>query len=283
VITDVTLRLADNERIRRRSRVMPIAAYRRYFADSVRNAPDAVFHNADIYPNAYRTVNAVTYWRTSDPVTVTDRLIPAGRSYRLNRFVFWVISSWPFGKALRQHLIDPVVMRGEPVSWRNHEASYTVAELEPASRSRATYVLQEYFVPAARFDEFVPRVREVLRRNRVNVINVSIRHANADPGSLLAWSRGESFAFVLYYRQGTDSLSRARVGEWTRQLIEAALSVGGTYYLPYQLHATDEQFRRAYPRAAEFFALKRRLDPDYRFRNRLWDRYYCAAVPDGCR
>ena len=32
---------------------------------------------------------------------------------------------------------------------------------------------------------------------RVNVLNVSIRHARADPGSLLAWAREECFAFVV--------------------------------------------------------------------------------------
>ena len=48
---------------------------------------------------------------------------------------------------------------------------------------------------------------------------------------------------------------------WTRELIDAVLAVGGTYYLPYQPHATAEQFHRAYPRAKELFALKRKLDP----------------------
>ena len=65
---------------------------------------------------------------------------------------------------------------------------------------------------------------------------------------------------------------------WTRDLIEAALCVGGSYYLPYQLHATEEQLRRAYPRAAEFFALKQRLDPTNKFRNQLLDKYYRPAA-----
>ena len=52
------------------------------------------------------------------------------------------------------------------------------------------------------------------------------------------------------------------------------MSVGGTYYLPYQAHATSEQFREAYPGARSLFELKQRLDPDFRFRNILWDRYY---------
>jgi FAD/FMN-containing dehydrogenase len=64
------------------------------------------------------------------------------------------------------------------------------------------------------------------------------------------------------------------VGTWTRELIDAVLSVGGRYYLPYQLHATQEQFHRAYPRANELFAVKQQVDPTNRFRNKLWDKYY---------
>ena len=52
------------------------------------------------------------------------------------------------------------------------------------------------------------------------------------------------------------------------------LSVGGSYYLPYQIYATEEQFRRAYPRAAEFFSLKQQLDPTNKFSNELLRKYY---------
>ena len=114
-------------------------------------------------------------------------------------------------------------------------------------------------MPVERFDEFVPKMAEILQRHRVNVLNVSIRHALPDPGSLLAWAREET----LRLRRSTTSSARAtnareRVAVWTRELIDAVLSVGGTYYLPYQPHATPEQFHRAYPRARELFALKRR-------------------------
>ena len=56
-------------------------------------------------------------------------------------------------------------------------------------------------------------------------------------------------------------------------MIDASLDCGGSYYLPYQLHATEEQFHRAYPRASEFLALKQRLDPTNKFRNELIDKY----------
>src|SRR5690606_20894096 len=113
---------------------------------------------------------------------------------------------------------------------------------------------------------------------RVNAVNVSVRHAFADPGSLLAWARGEVFAFVLYHKQRTRANARERVAVWTRELIEAAIDCGGTWYLPYQPHATPEQFHRGYPRARELFALKHRLDPGYRWRNALWDKYYAPTL-----
>ena len=274
VITEATFGLADNVRVKREDRTMPIAEYRAYFTDRVRGSPVAVFHNADIYPNAYETVRAITYSKTDAPVTVQERLLPWGSSYRLDRLAYWVDSTWPFGKAARQYVVDPIRFRNQPVTWRNYEASYDAAELEPASRTNSTYVLEEYFVPVDRFDDFVPQMRQVFQRHGVNVINISIRHSKQDAGSLLAWARSEVFAFVVYYKQGTGEAARKEVGVWTRELIDAALSVGGSYYLPYQLQATREQFLRAYPRAGEFFELKRRLDPANKFRNELWDKYY---------
>jgi len=273
VITDVTLRLADNVRLKRHDETMPIGRYGEYFKRQVLASHAALLHNADIYPDTCRDVHAITYSITDEQTTIPDRLMPQSNDYRLNRFAYWAISEWPFGASIRRYLVDPVMFRGEPVTWRNYEASDDAAELEPASRAGTTYVLQEYFVPMDRFDAFVPRMCGVLKESRANIVNVSIRQSLADPGSLLAWARSDVFAFVIYYKQRTDPDARARVGVWTRQLVDAALDAGGSYYLPYQLQATEAQFRRAYPRFREFADLKRRLDPSNKFRNALWDKY----------
>lgn len=273
VIIEATLELTDNVKVKRHTQTMPVSDYKRYFFDQIRGHSEAVFHNADLYPPDYNTLNAVTYYVTTDPLSVNERLIPAGQSYRLERFGFWVVSEWPFGQSIRRRIYDPIQSDDQPVTWRNYEASRDTAEVEPASRAETTYALEEYFVPVDRFDYFIPRMRAILRGHDVNVINVSIRHARQDPGSLLAWARTEVFAFVIYYKQGTNDSARHEVGDWTRELTEAALDQGGSYYLPYQLHATEQQFLRAYPRAFEFIALKQRLDPHNKFRNELLDKY----------
>ena len=273
VIIEATLELTDNVKIKRHTETMPATDYKRYFFDNIRDHSEAVFHNADLYPPDYTTVRAVTFSITNDPLTIQNRLIPTGQSYRLDRFGLWVVSEWPFGKSLRQRIFDPTYFESEPVTWRNYEASLDTVELEPASRETSTYAIEEYFLPVDQFDDFVPRMRQVLLRHDVNVIYVSIRHAKQDPGSLLAWARTEVFAFVVYYKQGKSDSAKNEVGLWTRELIDAALDLNGSYYLPYQLHATEQQFLRAYPRAREFIALKQRLDPTNKFRNELLDKY----------
>ncbi len=274
VITEVELALAENTRVERRDTKMPFTAYPKWFDANVRGHGDAVFHNADLYPPRYVRARAVTWVETDLPATNGHHLQPLRRMYAVERYFLWAMTETPLGKFRREYLIDPLLFRSKRVHWRNYEAGYDVAELEPVGRKRRTYVLQEYFVPAARLVDFVPRMADILGRHRVNAINVSIRHAEADSGTVMAWARGETFALVLYHKQRTRENARERVAVWTRELIDAVLACGGTYYLPYQLHATPDQFHAAYPRARELFALKRAVDPDYRLRGALWDKYY---------
>lgn len=274
VITDATLTLADNVKVHRESKVMPLAEYKDYFFREVRNQPAVLYHNADIYPDAYDTVRATSFTETSLPLSRQERLIPKEQSYWLDHLLMALISSAPGGKVFRQHIVDPILFSDDYVSWRNYESSYSVLELEPASRKDSTYVLQEYFVPVEKFDDFVPQMATILNKHGVNVINISVRHAKQDPGSLLAWAKEEVFAFVLYYKQDTSVEAREKVGVWTRELIDAAIASGGRYYLPYQIHATPAQFKAAYPGWEKFFTLKQAVDPGNKFRNKLWDTYY---------
>ncbi len=273
VIADVTLDLAPDTRVERVDSTLPVASYLAYFRSRVQPDTGVIFHNADLYPPAYETVHAVSYVATTLPVTVPERIQPRDQASWTHRLAYKTITSGRVGKWIRQHILDPLMFRGNPVTWRNYEASYDVSELEPASRERSTYVLQEYFVPADSLPVFVPRLRRILQSHRVNAVNVSIRHALPDPGTTLAWAPNEVFAYVLYYKQGTGPEAEQVVGRWTRELIEAAIQSGGRYYLPYQPLATRAQFARAYPGATALFAVKRRVDPTDKFTNTLWDLY----------
>ncbi|RZJ84645.1 MAG: FAD-binding oxidoreductase, partial [Massilia sp.] len=146
-------------------------------------------------------------------------------------------------------------------------------ELEPRTRRVSTYVLQEYFIPVRHFAAWVRAMAATIRQHDAEVLNVSVRHSPADTTALLPWAKEEVFSFVVYYKQRTHASARRKAGEWTRAMIDTALGFGGRYYLPYQLHATEDQFARAYPEAQELRSLKRRVDPAGRFANALWAKY----------
>ncbi|TCC93474.1 FAD-binding oxidoreductase [Pedobacter frigiditerrae] len=274
VITEVTLSLTENCKVERKDTVMKISGYNHFFSNTIKNNSDVIFHNADIYPRDFDEIRAISYMKTDKELTIKDRLKPNDGSYVMNRFAIKTVSNSCFGKWLRKDVINPLYYSGNVVEWRNYEATYDVAELEPSSREKSTYVLQEYFVPIAQFGSFYPKMIRVLKENKVNVMNISIRHANRDPGSQMAWAKAEVFAFVIYYKQGVLDADKEKVKIWTGQLIDASIVEKGSYYLPYQIYARKEQFLKAYPNALEFFKLKKKYDPEYKFRNKLFDAYY---------
>lgn len=274
IITEVELSLGHNRRIQRRVERVPLGAYVQHFRQKVLSDPAAVLHNADLLPPQFDEPVCVTWCQAppTQPLTEPARLIERGRSYAMEKNLIWALTELPGGQATRA-AVQPRLLAGVAVKWLNHEASLDVAQLEPRTRATSTYALQEYFVPERRLVSFVRAMGALLRRHRVESLNVSIRHSPADTVSLLPWAKEDVFSLVIYHKQGTTRLAQQAVGQWTRELIDVVLAHDGRHYLPYQLHATQAQFEQAYPGIDSLRKLKQRLDPDHKLTNSLWDRY----------
>jgi FAD/FMN-containing dehydrogenase len=278
VISEVELDLDRNCRIRREGERVALEDYPDFFAQRIHGDPRVVLHNADLAPPSFDAPVSVTWRQTDEPLTQPRRLVPRNADYSREQNLIWATSELPGGPQLRDRYLTADILHERVVAWRNHEASLDIAALEPRTRLFSTYLLQEYFIPVEHFLRFARSLARIVRLHGVNALNVSIRHSPGDSQSLLAWAPREVFSFVLYYKQGTSASADAKSARWTMELIDAALDCGGRYYLPYRLHATPSQFMRAYPEAREFARVKQRLDPAWRFRNRLWDTYLPAAI-----
>lgn len=138
---------------------------------------------------------------------------------------------------------------------------------------RRTDILHEYFVPPEAFPAFLQACAEVIPNSYQELLNVTLRYVAADPLSLLAYAPAARIAAVMLFSQEMTGRGEADMARMTRELIERVLAIGGTYYLPYRLHATQDQLIRAYPRLVEFIAAKRTVDPAGILRNALWDGY----------
>jgi len=116
-------------------------------------------------------------------------------------------------------------------------------------------------------------VRDIVRAHDANLLNVTVRDVREDRDTVLRYADGPLIAFVMLFLQPRTDEGEAAMRTLTRELIDAAHEHGGRYYLPYRLHATREQFIRAYPQAERFFERKLHYDPERRFVNRFWLEY----------
>ncbi|WP_313320328.1 FAD-binding oxidoreductase [Stenotrophomonas sp.] len=273
VITEVELELARNEVIARNVEQVALTDYPAWFAANVAGHPDVVLHNADLIPPQFDAPLAISWSRSTAPLTDARRLMPTRTSYPKDQNLIWAASELPGGDQLRDVYQTRSLLHEPRVIMRNLEASLDAASLEPRTRRMSSYLLQEYFIPTAAFASFARSMAAILRRHDVNALNISVRHAPADTTSLMRWAREDVFCFVLYHKQRSWNAAEQYSRSWTRRLIDAALDHGGRYYLPYRLHASQAQFDRAYPQAEQFAALKQQWDPQNRFRNLLWDKY----------
>ena len=121
-------------------------------------------------------------------------------------------------------------------------------------------------------------MQTIVPKHAGNLLNVTVRSIETDTDTQLRYATEPVYSLVMLFQQGRDQVADEKMAAMTRELVDAALDVGGRYYLPYRLHATREQFRRAYPQADAFFALKRKYDPHELFQNQFYLKY---GVPDG--
>jgi FAD/FMN-containing dehydrogenase len=156
---------------------------------------------------------------------------------------------------------------------RNNLMNEPVVTLDDRDPFR-TDILHEYFVPADRFPDFVRACQSVIPASFQQLLNITLRFVDTDRDSVLAYATTPRVAAVLLFSQEKTVRGEADMARMTSALIDRVLDIGGTYYLPYRLHASLAQLARGYPNAPAFAAEKRAADPDLLFRNALWDGYF---------
>ena len=135
-----------------------------------------------------------------------------------------------------------------------------------------TDVLQEYFLPQEQILAFIQGLGDILQRLRVVTRNVEIRSVHKE-NILLDYAKGDWLGVVLYLNFDVNEQDMRRVREAHSELIELAQSLGGSFYLPYQLSATRAQIEQSYPEFSKFLEIKRQYDPDLLFTSKFYEKY----------
>ncbi len=274
VILEVNLRVVPNEfYVAEPHRIDP-ADYTCNYHDLTWGRSDVgmAYGRINVAPNSFMQAGIITLLKRQPTDRATVDTLTDEKPSLLKRLVFRGGIGSDYGKNLRWWLEKHFGETGGKLLSRNqimNEPSNLYATRDPAS----TDILHEYFIPGARLGEFIGKARPVFLKHRPELLNITVRNVEPDRDTFLRYASEEVFGLVLLFHQGRDGASEAAMQALTRDLIDAALSCGGRYYLPYRPHATEEQFLQAYPQAREFFAAKRRYDPAGIFENKFFLNY----------
>jgi len=183
-------------------------------------------------------------------------------------------TGWEVAKGLRWFMesrLGPAIAEG-PYT-RNSLMAEPVANLAQKDLRR-TDILHEYFVSPDRFGDFLAACRDIIPKARAEFLNVTLRNVAEDRTPALTIAATRRIAAVMSFSQETSPEGEIDMMQMTEALIDRVIAIGGTFYLPYRLHARRDQVEKAYPATAEFVAAKRRYDPGLLFRNAMWDAYF---------
>jgi FAD/FMN-containing dehydrogenase len=279
VILDVELAVVPNRRYRLERFMIPTSEFLATWNERAGNRADAamVVGRLNVMDNRFLE-DALLYVFYELPAD--GRPLPslrAASSTALRRYVFRGSAENEYGKRLRWE----AETRWQPkltgnIFSRNQLLNESVEVFQNRSPN-STDILHEYFVPREAFHQFVTDVQTIVRRHRGNLLNVTVRGVETDQDSFLRYADQPLLALVMLFWQERTQQADRQMQRMTRALIDAALAAGGRYYLPYRLHATPEQFHRAYPRAGDFFRLKRQYDPHELFQNQFYLNYGTTA------
>lgn len=277
VILDVELRVVPNERYRPEIEVIPAEKYASRFAERVNGAPDIgmAYGRLCIVPGEetfLREAILTVFRRAPCKKEEIPTLVSPG--YRgLRRQVHRAQIDSNAGKAVRWKAETTLGRLSAKNYYSRNQLLNEEAEVYREQNSDRTDILHEYFAPPQCLAAFLERARAIVPKHHGDLLNVTIRNVREDKDTFLRYADREMFALVMLFSQLRTPDADRRMEAMTQELIDAALELGGRFYLPYRLHATSGQLHKAYPQTREFFERKRRHDPDELLRNQFYAKY----------
>ncbi len=240
---------------------------------------DLFYGRLSVSPDSYLSEMAIHhFYRTKYDLPIKP--LENQQSIWFHRLIFKLSKTGAAGRWLRWQLekhFEPLLYKekwykNQPkVISRNQEMYDDMAYL--LSRGNDTDILQEYFLSPENMGLFIDGLKKIVTKNKVNLLNVTLRVVHKDTITALPYAKSDRFAFVLYFNQKLNNSERLRLEQATKDLIELTLSLKGTFYLPCQLYYSKDQLRHAYPEIDHFFLKKKQYDPTCLLTNKFYQKY----------
>ncbi len=280
IILDLEVDMVENLLVRPSHEAMPAEEFSKRFVAAIEQDPNVkmAYGRLNVSKKTFFNEALLITYRPEpvqpDPLPASTRGTGAMANFA-NRIYRGQVGSEDI-KGLRWYLettANPAISSG--VSTRSGLMNWPVSNLRQLDYRR-TDILHEYFVAPERFNEFLKGCREIIPKGRAEFLNVTLRYVLQDDTSTLSFAKTNRIASVMSFSQELTAAGEADMIRTTEALIDLVASIGGSFYLPYRLHARADQVRKIYPNTERFIERKRHYDPGLLFRNNMWDTYFAA-------
>ena len=272
IILDADLHVVRNERLRLEQVIVPLDSAMASFERKLRErgTPRMFYARLNITPDRMFDdvlVNMFYPEQGAIPNLTDPKLLG------LRRAIFRGSVGGTFGKELRWEAETKIAPHLTGTVFSRNQLMDESADWYLDHSDATTDILHEYFLPRDGALLFLEQTKRIIRAHHADLLNVTVREVQADNDTFLRYADQPMIAFVMFFSQRRTAVADRDMEQMTRELIDAALHLGGRYYLPYRLHASADQFRSAYPQSDEFFRLKHKYDPKSLFENEFYLKY----------
>jgi FAD/FMN-containing dehydrogenase len=279
IILDLEVEMVENLWLRPTYELMPAESIAAKFYAATRDpAVKMMYGRLNVARQAFFSEALMVTYR-SEPAPASG-LPPVSRGggfmTSFSRDLYRAQTGWETMKNLRwfaETVANPLLSSG--LATRSNLMNEPVVNLEARDRSR-TDILHEYFVAPDRFNDFLQGCSRIIPKAKSEFLNVTLRYVAKDDTSVLAFAQTDRIAAVMSFSQAMTPEGEVDMLTTTEALIEMIGAIGGSFYLPYRLHARSDQIDRIYPRAGHFVERKKHYDPALVFRNLMWDTYFAG-------
>jgi hypothetical protein len=135
----------------------------------------------------------------------------------------------------------------------------------------------QLLVPPAALEAFIADARSRCGEWRIEIEGAEVRPTLGEAETFLRWAAADYAWLRLDLAQPATLGGTVRTTQLRRELIDIAISHGGSFPIACTPEATRAQVERCYPKLKAFLAEKRRFDPSGKLDN-AWFRHFTSLM-----
>lgn len=273
VIVDAELETVPNSLTKFHAIFTDIENFNDIFDEKISNNPKVELAYARLSMDQEDLLNKVgLFWYENQNNSAQKKDIDPERLVALKRSIFRLSEYHNFGKKIRwqsEQAYAQMLAEKQTLLSRNDAMNTDIHILWPLYGKNKD-ILHEYFVPKRQLNNFIKMLKNNVTNRNINMMNVTIREVKKDTISSLPYAKEDVYCLVCLFSQGNSAQDEEEMKLFTQAVIDDAIALDGTFYLPYRLHYTAKQLLTAYPEIEEWMELKKKYDPNLIFQSQFF-------------